>query len=349
MKKVKAVDIANHLGISKATVSLALNNRPGISENTRKKVLQCKKELEQKSVRTSGVIKLVTLTGIDVKEDARSPFFEKMLWGIEQALSETAYTLEVLALPDSVSSIYEAVRICNNEAVAGALLIFSRSMETLSAEQLVIFKQFNMSVIFYDSLILTINFDQVRAGNGAAVDLAARHLYRMGHRHIAYFYTEDDGTCYNLTRRLEAAKRCASMFREKGLRTDFICIRSGTVHGSAEVLLQYCRKNISEYLNRETDLPTGFVCDNYITSAATIEQLDQKGFKIPQQVSVIGIDPPNGLIKGKELTYVDLIDDRRGYFAVQRLIDRIEGRVMEHIVCDIAPVLVHGDTVGKRI
>lgn len=349
MAKVKAVDIANHLGISKATVSLVLNNRPGISEKTRKKVLQCKKELEQKSVRTSGVIKLVALTGTNLKEDARSPFFEKMLCGIAQALSDTAYTLEVLSLPDSVSSIYEAVRICNNEDVAGALLIFSRSMETLSAEQLVIFKQFNMPVIFYDSLIPTTNFDQVRAGNGAAVDIAARHLHRMGHRHIAYFYTEDDGTCYNLTRRLEAAKRCAFMLREKGLRTDLVCVRNGNVHGTAELGLQYCKKNIFEYLIRETDLPTGFICDNYITSAAAIGQLEQRGFKIPQQISVIGIDPPNGLIKGKELTYVDLIDDRRGYFAVQRLIDRIEGRVMEYIVCDISPVLIHGDTVGKRI
>lgn len=45
--KIKAVDIARHLGISKATVSLALNDRPGVSEATREKVLECKAWMEK--------------------------------------------------------------------------------------------------------------------------------------------------------------------------------------------------------------------------------------------------------------------------------------------------------------
>lgn len=44
--KVKMVDVARHLGISKATVSLAVNGKPGVNEQTRQKVLECIKELE---------------------------------------------------------------------------------------------------------------------------------------------------------------------------------------------------------------------------------------------------------------------------------------------------------------
>lgn len=39
--KVKMVDVARHLGISKATVSLAVNGKPGVNEQTRQKVLEC--------------------------------------------------------------------------------------------------------------------------------------------------------------------------------------------------------------------------------------------------------------------------------------------------------------------
>lgn len=44
---VKSIDIARALGISKSTVSLALNGKPGVSEQTRQEVLVCKKQLEE--------------------------------------------------------------------------------------------------------------------------------------------------------------------------------------------------------------------------------------------------------------------------------------------------------------
>ena len=44
---VKSIDIARALGISKSTVSLALNGKPGVSEQTRQEVLACKKQLEE--------------------------------------------------------------------------------------------------------------------------------------------------------------------------------------------------------------------------------------------------------------------------------------------------------------
>ena len=43
--KVKAVQIAKTLGISKAAVSLSLNGRPGVNEQTRKKILACKEKI----------------------------------------------------------------------------------------------------------------------------------------------------------------------------------------------------------------------------------------------------------------------------------------------------------------
>ena len=39
--KIKAVDVARKLNISKATVSLALNDKPGVSQQTKEAVLRC--------------------------------------------------------------------------------------------------------------------------------------------------------------------------------------------------------------------------------------------------------------------------------------------------------------------
>lgn len=45
--RVKAIDIARELNLSKATVSLALNNKPGVNPNTREKILECRERLEK--------------------------------------------------------------------------------------------------------------------------------------------------------------------------------------------------------------------------------------------------------------------------------------------------------------
>ena len=56
--KIKMVDVARHLGISKATVSLAVNGKPGVNEQTRQKVLECIKELENQRRRAPGKLLL---------------------------------------------------------------------------------------------------------------------------------------------------------------------------------------------------------------------------------------------------------------------------------------------------
>lgn len=45
--RVKMVDVARYLGVSKTTVSLAVNNKPGVNEQTKQKILNCIKEMEK--------------------------------------------------------------------------------------------------------------------------------------------------------------------------------------------------------------------------------------------------------------------------------------------------------------
>ena len=45
--KVKMADVARYLGLSKATVSLAVNGKAGVNELTRQKILRCIEEIER--------------------------------------------------------------------------------------------------------------------------------------------------------------------------------------------------------------------------------------------------------------------------------------------------------------
>ena len=228
--KIKAVDIARHLGISKATVSLALNHRPGVSETTREKVLECKTwmEAEQERKRSGGVIKYVFLGGnpATLPKDSRQNFGKRTTEGILGYLQGTRYTLdkEMIIFDESIEGVYQAARLCNQEGAAGVFIIFSDNLPNLSAEQLSVFGQFHMPIVLYDSDIPTLSYDQVRAGNGLAAEIALRHLYNMGHRHVGYLRT-GNSTNYNLTKRFEGAKKCVDYLIKSGLHMDFVYIR----------------------------------------------------------------------------------------------------------------------------
>lgn len=158
--KIKAVDIARHLGISKATVSLALNDRPGVSEATREKVLECKAwmEKEQKKKKSGGVIKYIFLNDrpLDLGLDSRLNFGKRTREGIEEYLKDTCYTLDpdLRIFAESIEGIYQAAHLCNQEKAAGAFIIFSDNLPNLSSEDLSVLVCFRCQLFFMTAIFL---------------------------------------------------------------------------------------------------------------------------------------------------------------------------------------------------
>jgi len=90
----KLSDLAHHLGISEATVSLALNGREGVSPVTKKKVLQAAKELGYTpnyfarglATRKSGIIGLIV-------PEIENPFYSRLTQAMDQAVRRTGHHL----------------------------------------------------------------------------------------------------------------------------------------------------------------------------------------------------------------------------------------------------------------
>ncbi len=341
--RIKITDIADRLGISKTTVSLALNHKPGISEETRAKIIACKEEMlrEGYTVYEHRVIKVLLFSlPPQLSRKVGDGFYQRMLSGIKEALHESQFDLELLHLPDSAEGLLEGARICNREKVAGVFLLASAYTAMPDALGLSALNSFTMPVILYDSDFHTIKYDQVRADNEEAVQIALRYCMHAGHKHIVYL-SSGKGEYYNIRKREECAEKFKEDYKNKGIRLEIV-----TVGDQAFLNVE---KELEEYFRREKELPTAFVADNQATSALLLEQLEKNGLQVPEDCSVIGIDPPNTLNKNqKRLTYVDLLDESRGLFAARRLIDRVNGRAREIIRVAVSPVFVEGETV-KRI
>ncbi len=123
--KASLDDVAKALGVSKSTVSRVLSGKGRISEETRKKVLQCAAEMNyQPNVIARGLAQSKTFNiGVVLpyeKDLGEIPFFQNCLTGICETVSSMDYDVIVaMAAADDASQLG---RIIRNRKVDGVIL-----------------------------------------------------------------------------------------------------------------------------------------------------------------------------------------------------------------------------------
>ncbi len=71
-------------------------------------------------------------------------------------------------------------------------------------------------------------------------------------------------------------------------------------------------------------LPTAFFADNDVIALGAMRALQEKGYRVPQDVSIIGFDNiPFGEISSPRLTTIHVFKQEMGEIAVRRLTDHI--------------------------
>jgi LacI family transcriptional regulator len=99
-KRVQIADLAAHLGVTKGTVSRALNGYPDIAESTRLRVQKAAQQLgyrpltHAQAIRTGRVRSLGLILQMD-EHDGHRPFVAEFLAGLSEGASEEDWTMTV--------------------------------------------------------------------------------------------------------------------------------------------------------------------------------------------------------------------------------------------------------------
>lgn len=130
--KVKMADVARYLGISKATVSLAVNNKPGVNEQTRQKILRCIGEMEQNDgilpkeappepMRAFRIIKVVIINHRkQVVCDPELDLWSEVLSTFDAEARKRGYLYGLTYLNETDGNQQEIIEECNLDMVAGS-------------------------------------------------------------------------------------------------------------------------------------------------------------------------------------------------------------------------------------
>lgn len=299
-------DVARAAGVSHATVTRLLNGYAGIRPETRDRVAVAIRELgyrpnlNARSLTTGRSHRIAALT-----HEITQVGPNKILEGANMAARDAGYLLDVITLDVyDGAAIRESIDLALQFDLAGVLALSSTDEVTNAIE----------STTFRVPLYLATGHDRSPSDvTGATNGLLAvvRHLADLGHRdlvHIAGPRTWVGGR--NRTREYEAA------IVELGLRS------RGVIHGDWSA-----RSGYEAIASLPDPLPaTAFVAANDQTALGVILALNERGYRVPEDVSVTGVDDnPEAAYFSPPLTTLRLDFAAQGSDAVQHLLALIDG------------------------
>jgi LacI family transcriptional regulator len=196
--KVTIRRIADICSVSPTTVSLVLNKKAGVSDETRERVLNTAKELGYKLpiLTASTKHRRLSTVGIVLKTEPdllppSNPFYSQVLAGVDDVCSDIGVNLLFSMLPvDENNHPLKSTLIVNETMVDGLLIVGTFIDETIVS----LFRQNFLPVVLVDGYSDTESFDVVISDNFGAAYQAVEYLIKLGHRHIGLIGSEEG--CY---------------------------------------------------------------------------------------------------------------------------------------------------------
>jgi DNA-binding LacI/PurR family transcriptional regulator len=333
-------DIANELGISPATVSLVLNNKPGISDETRQKVLKLVEEkgyvtnlLSKPALKNQRNIRFVIYKKHG-KVVSDTPFFSALMEGIEQEAREEGYNILVSYLNETDNTKMEVLRILEDTSPEGILLLATE----MKAEDIAIFQQLGVPMVVLDSYFPGKRADFVFINNVQGVSDAVTYLLEKGHSEIGYFHSSVWINNFD-----ERKRGFVQTLERYGIRFDKRYLVE------VEPTLEGAYTSVVRWLKSGPRLPTACFADNDIIAFGAVKAMKERGINIPEDISVVGFDDmPFCQMIDPPLTTLSVFKQRMGRVAIKRLIERIEIRPEEFVKIEISTEIVERKSVLTR-
>ena len=280
-KAVKTIaDIAKLAGVSKSTVSRALNDNPLISLKTRVKIQKIarkhKFEVHQGarclSLNRSQTIALIIPKSQNKEHFVTDPFFLELLQGIMLKMAEYRYDL-IIGQPQKYE-LYELQRYFNSKRAAGFILMggccgfFESMVEPI---------QSTIPVIMWGSTQQE-SFCSVDCDNKNGARLAVRHLVQVGRKQIGFL-----GSVCTYPEVKLRHQGYLEVLQEAGFAFDPRIVSYGDYSSKAGYGMT------KKLLEQAPQIDALFACSDLIAIGA-MEALREKGRRVPQDVAVVGFD-----------------------------------------------------------
>jgi LacI family transcriptional regulator len=301
-------DIARELGTSAVTVSKALAGKPGMSDDLRRAIQKKASAMGYEYPHGSRPAIAEHLEiGILIPDQYFSPdsFYAEMYKRLVKRLADLGHfgLLEILD-PDSEKGLL-LPNLLTAKHVDGLILLGEPAKAYYRK-----IAQAGIPVVFLDFYDEQANADAVAGDNSYGTYRLTSHLIRRGHRRIGF--VGNSKASGSIMDRFLGFTR-AMLMNDLEIRPEWIL-------SDREQRGQLVKPDLPE------ELPTAFVCNCDITARMLISQLQDRGLRVPEDISVTGFDDyPQGSENDVPLSTFRMDTDGMIELAVKTLLERCAG------------------------
>jgi len=323
--------LGEYLNLSPATISLVLNNAPGIRsipQETRDRVTEAAVRFAYRpSFYARSLRKRQTYTVGVLVPELSDNYTTQVLAGVEEFLIEEGYFYLTASHRRKADLIDEYPRLLMDRAVEGFILIDTILEKSLPLPVVAVAGHRKIDGV------TNVVLDQRRAA-----ELALGHLYQLGHRKIAVMRggshssdADDRWEC------LMAAARTLELAMPAELAVQLQMREATPALGFGPA---------NDLLERGVDF-TALVCYNDVSAIGAIRAIRDHGLRVPEDISVVGFDDIQGAaFHNPSLTTIRQPLEQMGVVAARILLQRIRGQASFPDAVPIMPELVIRESTG---
>jgi DNA-binding LacI/PurR family transcriptional regulator len=328
-------DVARRAGVSKGAVSFAFNNRPGISNETRERILAAARELgwspssRARALSVSRSLAVALVMARPPETLRADPFFPSFIAGLESELSRAGYALLLQIVPEHESEHETYRRLASEGRVDGVFvtdLYVDDPRPALLAE-------LALPAVVVGPALGEGFWPAVGVDDAPGIAAAVEHLIELGHTRIAHV-AGPAAMVHGASRRAawSSTLQAAGLAPGPCVETDFSAEEGAA---ATRELLDLAQP------------PTAIVYANDLMAIAGLAVAVARGVDVPSRLSIIGyedtelaahVQPP--------LTTVGTDVIGWGRAAARRLLDLIEDRSPTEVALELPRLVVRGSTAA---
>jgi DNA-binding LacI/PurR family transcriptional regulator len=315
-------DIAKETGVSLATVSRILSSKTSSSS---KKAVMVKEaaqklgyDLSQEKVKARSKI-FAVVASKNVDQSTSSAFFTEVIRGITNYCNSQNVNVQLIINTQEEQELFHCKKLIDNDEVDGFILLSSRLDDKLIDSLLL--DNFPFVVIGH---VENENVYSVNTDNKKAFEQLTDHLIKLGHEKIALI-----NSSMKFISSIDTLASYKDTLQKNNMEIDERLIYDGGLswEESYETTLQILSLR---------EMPTAIVVSDDIKAAATIKALNEQGFRVPEDISIVSYsDHYIASLMNPNLTTIRVPIFDLGYTAANSLLKMLnEQEVEKKIILD---------------
>ena len=326
---ITAKELARQLGLSAAAVSMALNNKPGVSESTRERVIRAAKEAgyefgrlraPEDAPKGSIAFLLYRRHGAVVGD---TPFFSSLTDGVAMACRGAGYLLNMHYVYEE--NVQQELKLIAAQDIQGIILLGTELREADFEP----FAQISLPLVVLDTYFEGITKDCILINNVQGAFLATNYMISRRKQQPGYLRSS-----YAIGNFEERADGFYKAIRHNGMAA------------GGSIVHRLAPSDMKALIRQGEPLAGCYFADNDLIAAGAMRALKEAGYRIPEDIGIVGfdntamcefLDPP--------MTTIHVPKQAMGQLAVEQLLRLIQKRSAAPVKIEVGTSLVKRGTI----